>query len=131
MVWGWGITSLTLAIVPTTVSIKMYPSNSIIMAYLVNQSDSEQRKTPNNYEGGFELVPRARLELAHSEEYWILNRVSFRLYSPHDTLLTSERVTHPELPTSLLLAPCRGDEELALSGLGSPCNLGVLSTKFK
>ena len=48
MVWGWGITSLTFAIVPTTVSIKMYPSNSIIMAYLVNQSDSEQRKTPIN-----------------------------------------------------------------------------------
>ena len=96
---------------------------------MVNQSDSGQRKIPNSYEGGFELVPRVGLEPTLPEGNWILNRVSFRLYSPHDTLLTSERVTHPELPTSLLLAPCRGDEELALSGLGSPCKLGELSTR--
>ena len=43
------------------------------MAYLVNQSDSEQRKTPNSYEGGFELVPREGLEPTLPEGNWILN----------------------------------------------------------
>ena len=56
-----------------------------------------QRKTPSITKG-FLSVPREGLEPTLPEGKWILNRVSFRLYSPHDTLLPSERVTHPELP---------------------------------
>ena len=99
------------------------------MGDLVIQGDSASKTKPPQLRRGFMTVPRVGLEPTLPEGNWILNRVSFRLYSPHDTLLTSERVTHPELPTSLLLAPCRGDEELALSGLGSPCKLGELSTR--
>jgi len=40
---------------------------------MVNHIDSEQRKTPNSYEGGFELVPRVGLEPTLPEGNWILN----------------------------------------------------------
>ena len=74
MVWGWGITSLTLAIVPTTmVSPNKYPLNCIIMAYLVNQSDSASKIKPPQLRRGFMLVPRVGLEPTHPEGYWILN----------------------------------------------------------
>ena len=43
------------------------------MGDLVIQSDSEQRKTPNSYEGGFSVVPRVDLEPTHPGGYWILN----------------------------------------------------------
>ena len=102
MVWGWGLISLALASVPTTVSIKMYPSNSIIMAYLVNQSDSASKIKPPQLRRGFMTVPRVGLEPTLPEGNWILNRVSFSLYSPYESPLASERVTHIELPTSLL-----------------------------
>ena len=56
--------------------------------------DSRQRKTPNSYEGGFSVVPRVGLEPTLPEGNWILNRVSFSLYSPYEAPSPSERVTH-------------------------------------
>ena len=52
------------------------------MAYLVNHIDSEQRKTPNSYEGGFDTVPRVGLEPTHPEGYWILNPARLPISPP-------------------------------------------------
>ena len=82
MVWSYGVVCLTLASVPTTVSIKMYPSNSIIMAYLVNQSDSASKRKPPQLRRGFMTVPRVGLEPTLPEGNWILNPARLPISPP-------------------------------------------------
>ena len=72
------------------------------MVDLDNHPDSAGKEKPPQLRRGFLSVPRKGIEPLHPEGYWILNRVSFSLYSPYESPLASERVAHIELPTSLL-----------------------------
>ena len=93
MMWGWGIVSLTLASVPTTivspqngfnsmVSPNKYPLNCIIMAYLVNQSRSASKIKPPQLRRGFMTVPRVGLEPTLPEGNWILNPARLPISPP-------------------------------------------------
>ena len=82
MVWDWGIISLTLAIVPTTVSIYLYPRMWGIMGYLANQSRSASKEKPPQLRRGFMTVPRVGLEPTHPEGYWILNPARLPISPP-------------------------------------------------